>query len=803
MLYKVFNKFLYGGFIVDNSHDSQKLKKPSKLYKPLVEMDFKKIPCELSELRQWVCWGPRGATDKAPIDPNTGRAASSTNSLTWGTLGQAVQRYLTHHEDEKLNGIGFVFSAFDPYMGVDLDKCRDPETGKFTEESEALIKKIDSYTETSPSGTGVHIIVRAKIPAGKKKGNIEMYFEKRYFCFTGRAISSSPKVESRQQIISELYDSIFGKVPELKPAAPVEADALLEMVRAIPDHDLRATMARNEKRFTNLMQGNIEFLKKDKSLSSADFALCIMLGRYTRLDASRVDHLFRPSALYRQKWDQRDGTYGTYGKRTIAKAFEEIAKKKLSLYDPTHPNGIGPRRLSDGTNTDTFIRLTGGSFAWVPDWNTWLEWNGVYWKRGADLEIMRKIRLVSDSLWEEWRENTDNKELRQWAKESDCIGRQRNIERWARHRLDVSSHDLDKHAYLLACKNGVVDLRTSTLREGVRSEYLTRGVEWNYLPDVECPIFDQFLEDIMMGNEEMIEYLWRVIGYCITGETSARAFFILYGTGKNGKSTFARALQTLLGMNSENYAQTARFETFLQHAHNASGADPDIAGLAGARMVVASEVNPGEKYRLDGGKIKQFTGEDWMKARFLYSPEFQFLPVCKIFLLVNDVPHIDEVARALYDRLHYISFNYRIPEAKQDGTLHYKLLGEMEGILAKAVSYAAKWYENGTLAPPDEILKAREALAQEMDWLADFWTERCVVAPNCETTHAAIYAEYLKWAESEHNTKPMQSRTLSKQLRKRGFKKFLAGHSNAVSWQGIGIRDPWEQSAPKEPGEEV
>lgn len=777
--------------------------KPHKLYKPIDVTVLNTVPKELAELRQWVCWGKRSSGDKAPINPNTGRLADSTDSATWGTLGQAVQRYLTHREDEKLNGIGFVFSSFDPFTGIDLDNCRNPESGDLTEQSKTLIEQINSYTESSPSGTGVHIITKAKIPKGRKKGDIEMYCEARYFCFTGRSVWKNAQVEARQNEVSDLYKLAFGEHKEPRKleqnAAP---DALLEAVRNIPDHDLLSTIARNEKHFTELMQGNFEFLKKDKSASSADFNLCVLLARYTRLDAPRVEHLFRPSALYRQKWEQRDGTYGTYGKRTIVKAIEEIEKKKLSLYDPTQPNGTGPRRLSDGTNVDTFIKLTGNIFTWVPDWDTWLEWNGTYWRRGADLEILRKTRLVSDNLWQEYRESNDFKELRQWAKESDGLARQRNIERWARHRLDISSHKLDQRPELLACKNGVVDLRAATLREGVRQEYLTRGVEWSYLPEAECPIFDQFLEDIMLGDEEMIEYLWRVIGYCLTGETSARAFFILYGTGRNGKSTFARALQTLLGMKSENYAQTARFETFLQHARIAGNADPDIAGLAGARIVVASEVNSGDKIKLDGGKIKQFTGEDWMKARFLYSPEFQFLPVCKIFLLVNDVPHIDETARALYDRLHYVSFNYRVPEEKQDGMLHWKLLGEMEGILAKAIRYAGEWYTNGTLKPPEAVLKARETLASEMDWLADFWSDHCVVGPQCEVPHSAIYAEYLKWAETQGNKRPMQSQSLSKQLKKRGYKKFK-DRQDKTCWEGIGLRDPFTRHEEREQGEEV
>jgi putative DNA primase/helicase len=775
--------------------------KQAKSYKQLDVTVLNDIPSELANLRQWVCWGPRGAGDKAPVNPNTGMNASSTDAETWGTLGQALQRYVSERDKENLNGIGFVFSALDPFTGIDLDKCRNDETGELTPESTALIEKLDSYTESSPSGTGVHIIVKAKIPSGKKREGVEMYSEKRYFCFTGRRLHGA-KIESRQKEVSALYESVFGKSEEVLPVIATENDSLLLSVRNIPDSELLTVMARSEKHFTELWQGSAEFLEKYHSHSEAEFHLCCLLGRYTRLDAPRAEQFFRQSAIYRQKWDARDGSYGTYGKRTMAKAFKEIVKNKQSLYDPTEPNSTGPRRLSDGTNTDAFIKLTGNSFAWVPDWDTWLEWNGVYWRRGADLEVMRKVRIVSDALWNEWREKQDYKELAKWAKESDNLSRQRNIERWARHRLDVSSHDLDQHAHLLACKNGVIDLRTGTLRAGVRQEYLTRGLEWSYIPEAECPIFDQFIEDVMCGNREMIAYLWRVIGYCLTGETAARAFFILYGTGKNGKSTFARALQTLLGMRSANYAQTARFETFLQQTRQAGNADPDVAGLAGARIVIASEVNPGDKYRLDGGKIKQFTGEDWMKARFLYSPEFQFLPVCKIFLLVNDVPHIDETAHALYDRLHYISFNYRIPEEKQDGMLHWKLLGEMEGILAKAVYYAGEWYANGTLAPPEEILKAREELATEMDWLADFWTDRCVIDPNLECLHSEIYSEYVKWAEGQKIRKIMQSQSLSKQLRKRGYKKFL-DKTQRVCWEGIGLRDIFtEQLGLRNPGEE-
>lgn len=762
---------------------------PPKRYARIALNDLSSIPEVLRVLTQWVCWGPRGEGEKAPINPRSGRLASITDKRTWGTLGEAMGRFVDRGEIENLNGIGFVFSTDDSFMGIDLDKCRDSESGELTSEARAFIEKVDSYTEASPSGTGAHIIVRASIPTGRKTSSIEMYSHSRFFCFTGKRIHGE-LIKERQEIVEQLYKQIFGSFSEpVEIAASQVADPRLESVRNIPDAELLAIIAKREKDFEPLMQGDLSSLKNDTSQSAADFKLCSILGQYTRLDTLRVDHIFRNSALYRQKWDARN-TGGTYGTRTMRKAFERLIKDKIPLYDPAQPASNGLRRFTDGSNTDKFIELTANTFAWVNHWDTWIKWNGTYWQRGADDEAFKSVRLVSDNLWEEYRENKEYKELAAWAKRSDNYAGQLNVERWARRRLGVSSHTLDQHPELLATKNGVVNLRTGELRAGERTDWLTRGVEWAYMPEAQCPIFDNFLREIMMQNEEMIAYLWRVIGYCLTGDTAARAFFILHGSGRNGKSTFARVLQTLLGMRTENYAQTARFETFLQSQRNGGGADPDVAGLAGARVVVASEVNPGKDNRLDGARIKQFTGEDWIKARFLYSPEFQFLPVCKIFLVVNHIPQIDETAQALYDRLHYIPFNYRVPEKQQDGMLHWKLIGEMEGILAQAVQAAMEWYERTDLMPPLTVLSARQELAAEMDPWADFWAEECEIRERSTINidHSTLYETFLRWCEQNKIRRPPSTISFSKIMKKRGFKHFR-DRKGKPAWEGIALKE--------------
>lgn len=142
---------------------------------------FDSIPDELRALPQWVNWVSEmrdRKPSKHPIDPKTGRGASVDKPATWGTFKEALTLDPEH--------IGFVFTQVDPYCGIDLDNCRDQKTGEVLQWAKDIAKKMSSYTEISPSGSGLHIIVKAKLPpGGNRKGNIELYDHSRFFCVTG------------------------------------------------------------------------------------------------------------------------------------------------------------------------------------------------------------------------------------------------------------------------------------------------------------------------------------------------------------------------------------------------------------------------------------------------------------------------------------------------------------------------------------------------------------------------------------------------------------------------------------------
>ncbi len=151
------------------------------------------IPLVLTALPQWIRWrwdwnAAKSYWTKVPVGARSARNASTTDPKTWGEFADVVSRL---NRDE-VDGLGFVFTAADPFCGIDLDACRDLETGSVTDEALDLIALLDGYAELSVTGTGVHVIVRASLGdlTGRKSGLVEVYDRGRYFTMTGRRINA-------------------------------------------------------------------------------------------------------------------------------------------------------------------------------------------------------------------------------------------------------------------------------------------------------------------------------------------------------------------------------------------------------------------------------------------------------------------------------------------------------------------------------------------------------------------------------------------------------------------------------------
>ncbi|MEW6365191.1 MAG: hypothetical protein AB1714_11220 [Acidobacteriota bacterium] len=286
------------------------------------KFDLNRIPAELRGLQRWVLWKLEerdGRPAKMPYHFARGRLlpASSTDPATWSDFETAIKA----GRKSRADGVGFVFDLRDGYTGVDLDKCRDPETGTLEPWAADIIKRLDSYAEASQSRAGVHIIVRGKLPeGGRRNGKIEMYDAARYFCMTGWVLDGHDTIEDRQAELEELHREIFEKKDDGSgDAPPTTALAPKTLGGAdLTDDEVieRASRAANGAKFSTLWRGDTAGYP---SQSEADLALCSILAWWCSGDSARVDRIFRRSRLMRPKWDERHGGR-TYGETTIETA---------------------------------------------------------------------------------------------------------------------------------------------------------------------------------------------------------------------------------------------------------------------------------------------------------------------------------------------------------------------------------------------------------------------------------------------------------------------------------------------------
>ncbi len=310
----------------------------------------------------WKAALRNGKPTKLPVSPMTGRLAAIDSLTSWADYESAVEAV----DRFKCEGIGFVFTDSDPYSGIDLDDCRDPQTGEMQPWARDIVQTLQSYTEISPSQQGVKIWVRGKLAAGKRNrtafetGEVEIYSRGRYFTVTGQQLPGTPDaIEDRQAALTSLHGRIFAsKTKPKKPRAPVGCSVGLDDAELL----VHARRAKNGAKFADLWNGDYGGYS---SQSEADLALCSMLAFWTGKNRSRMDLLFRQSGLMREKWERED-----YRERTITAACDMT---KEIWTPPTAANGFakpatngasqGTAAASPGSATQDQPRYAGQPYA--------------------------------------------------------------------------------------------------------------------------------------------------------------------------------------------------------------------------------------------------------------------------------------------------------------------------------------------------------------------------------------------------------------------------------------------------------
>jgi len=716
------------------------------------------LPAKLKEFNSWVCWKsfPRGngKFGKKPINPVTGDAASVTDPGTWASVSEAI----TAIEKFNADGIGFVFTQDDSLVGIDLDDCRNSKTGEMEVWAEKIISNVESYTEISPSGKGVHIIANGQLPGkGVRKENLEIYDRERFFTVTGDTIPEMPiEVMGKAFAVTAIYESLLPAKSELPKDQIVSSDE--KVIR-------KASHAANGESFHALWGGDTSGYP---SQSEADIALCQMLAFWTDKDPARIDNLFRQSGLYREKWERSD-----YRNNTINKAVSVTVTTILeSKFAPNF-------HLTDLGNSKRLINQFGNKIRYCSTWKSWLVWNGKFWELDFKSNVKMMARTVVKNIYHE-AGNADGEgssKIAKHAMKTESMSRLNSMVALAKDepQIRVRAEDLDTDTWLLNCNNGLIDLRTGVLQPHEPTNLITNIVPVDFNPLADCPIWDDFLYTIMDGNEEMISFLQRAIGYSLTGETSEQCFFILYGSGANGKSTFLNPIIQMLN----DYAKQSPAETFLNLKRR--GVNNDIARLKGARFVTATEPDADQSFA--EGVLKQLTGGDVVSARYLHQEYFDFIPVFKLFLATNHKPYVGGTDHGIWRRIRLVPFEVTIPKDQQDHQLTRKLIGELPGILAWAIQGCLEWQKHG-LGEPQVVLDATEAYAKEMDTVVRFIDDRCEMGAGKKVSTQDLYLAYLNWCEFEGEE--IQKKTaFGQRLKNQGYKPYRTSHERG--WKGIAL----------------
>lgn len=758
------------------------------------------IPQELLNIPRWVCC----TADKLPIDPKTGQAADSTDPATWADYATAAAAVFPLG----CRGVGFVLGG--SFAGIDLDHCINPATGAVDDTALAIVEAMQSYTEISPSGTGLHILWRGEKPGKACRRalgggvGLEMYDGGRYFTVTGRSWHAPPlPLAERTAEAAQIYRQYLDRP---KPAAPTAAQASPVQPRpagAQSDAEIleKAKQAKGGDKLAALLAG--DWQSYAASHSEADLALCNLLAFWLGADRQRMDAAFRASGLYRKKWDERRGA-DTYGHITLDRAIADCQ----DVYDPDRaqplpqeappgdeveallrsmgvhqaaaaapqpvPAKAAPGKkvysLDDTGNARRFRDLYGDQVRYNYTQKVWMIWDGKVWRQDETAAVKQLADDMLDGMEKNLFGIHDPQQaaaMRKFIAKSRGSHAKDNLLKEVQHLTGIptTDADFDKAGSALNVQNGYLKLRSGKLYPHDRARLITRLAGAAYDPDAQAPTWLRFLDDVTGGDKALQTYLQCMVGYMMTGSTREQCIFFLYGDGSNGKSTFLEVLAELMG----SYAMNAQSETITARRQSDSPR-ADIARLKGARLVTISEC-PADVW-LDEAIVKQLTGGDVVTARYLYGREFEFRPEFKLIMATNHKPRIRGTDSGIWRRIRLVPFTQRIPDDKQDLQLPEKLRAELPGILNWALEGLRQWLAasaGGKRRGMPRCPAVDTATAEyrgEQDRLKQFLEDCTEPAPGYTIQAGILYQVYRRWCEENGERYPLTGNKFGREIAK-------------------------------------
>ena len=687
----------------------------------------------LAGVPQWVVWQTEVRKDKptkVPYGP-AGSRASSTDPATWGTRPAAEARARKMGLKPGKGGVGFVLGKLldgngMAVVGIDLDASRNPDTGAIKGWAAEIMARLRTYTEVSPSGTGVKLFglvplsglpalheAFGKLPDGKQRFGqkwtreagqhgpaVEFYVSARYFAVTGNR--EGEWAHLRQLDPADLVDLIRSENARKAPPKPKAAPAT------------KATV--------------------DQSRSGRALALA---GKLRRSGGNREDFgkaLAADPELSAWAQDARQVD------RTWARAGDGLANPDGFAFD------------EDGVAL-AFAKLHRNELRFDHHAGRWFRWTGTHWQLD---ETKLAFAWSRDKCRDMRIANAKDPAVRALAKAAAAAA----VERFAQadQTLAVTSAEWDRDPWLLGTPGGTVDLRTGALRPAQADDRITKvaavAPESDFDPALDCSQWLTFLAEVTSNDDGLIRFLQQWCGYCLTGDTREHALLFIYGPGGNGKSVFLNTLTGILG----DYCCTAAPDTFT--ASKAERHPTDLAMLRGARLVCASETEEGRAWA--EVRIKELTGGDRITARFMRQDFFTFRPAFKLTIVGNHKPVLNNVDAAARRRFNIVPFDHK--PANPDRELEAKLREEWPGILAWMIAGCLDWQSHG-LQRPGVVANATAEYFADQDTFGQWLDECCEIGRNFVVTTAALWESWDRFARSEGENRLKRTKGFPEALR--------------------------------------
>jgi putative DNA primase/helicase len=414
---------------------------------------------------------------------------------------------------------------------------------------------------------------------------------------------------------------------------------------------------------------------------------------------------------------------------------------------PTTPpptSQLADPKYSDLGNAERLVGRYGDQLRYVPEWG-WCVWDGARWAKDETRQVMERAKEMVRGLRQDAANTSDSahrNDLWRHAVRSEAKARLEAM-------IDLAQSDpaivrraeaFDSDPFLLNVANGTIDLRTGELRPHDPADHITKLCPVAYDPEARSGLLGRFLLDVFRRDKTLICYMQRAIGYSLTGSVREPAYFIPWGSGRNGKSTLFNAVEAMLG----GYAASTPIQTF-ERKQFSGGATNDLAALVGARFIMASESE--QNRTLDISLVKRWTGGDKITARFLNKEFFSYLPQGKAWMPTNNKPTIPETSPAVWQRVKLIPFTESFV-GREDVAMPSKLASEevQRALLAWAVRGCRDWLAGG-LQDPEVVRDATQAYQAEEDELAGFFEEHCVFGPTLAVQSSRLYEVYSDWAK--------------------------------------------------------